>query len=120
LGGSGSPTFSGGAGNYSGNGGYGGGGGGGDSSGGGGGGYSGGGGGSGYSGGSGGGGGSYFDASFTNVLATAAANSGSGSLTIDGVTSSAPEPSTFIIMGIGLAGLAGYAWRQRKRDAAFS
>jgi len=29
-----------------------------------------------------------------------------------------PEPSTFILFGIGLAGMAVYGWRRRKQAAA--
>jgi PEP-CTERM motif len=36
-------------------------------------------------------------------------------VTITGVT---PEPASFTIFGIGIAGMAGYGWRQRKTTAA--
>jgi PEP-CTERM motif len=35
-------------------------------------------------------------------------------------TAAVPEPSTFAIMGIGLIGVAGYGWRQRRQRAAFN
>jgi hypothetical protein len=90
------------------NGGFGGGGGGGWQGGGGGGGYSGGGGGDGIDYG-GGGGGSYLDPSFTGTTLQAGANSGNGYVTI---TPAVPEPSSLILFGTALLGLAFVA---RKR-----
>jgi PEP-CTERM motif len=119
-GGFGPPTFAGGTGFSSINGGgYGGGGGGGGNGAGGGGGYSGGGGGSGGGSGlSGGGGGSYFDPTFTNVVTTAGANSGDGSVTITLEPATVPEPSTLVSAGLGLICLGLYAWQKRRATAA--
>ncbi|MGO9468005.1 MAG: PEP-CTERM sorting domain-containing protein [Isosphaeraceae bacterium] len=107
-GGFGPPTFTGGnGGSGGGNGGFGGGGGGSYDDGGGGGGYSGGGGGFG-----GGGGGSFIAADLTNSSLMGGVNSGDGFVTL-----SIPEPSSLFLLGLGVFGLAGYGWRQRKLAA---
>jgi len=117
-GGHGPLSFAGGSGLALNNGGFGGGGGG-NGAGGGGGGYSGGGGGGG---GAAGGGGSYVNAEFSNVVLTAGANgtpnhgkglNGSFTITeIPDVPSAVPEPSSLLLLGTGIVGIAGAARRR--------
>ena len=49
-------------------------------------------------------------------------NEGGGdnwSLTIQTAQTAIPEPSTFVLFGVGVLGMLGYGWRCRKRTASF-
>jgi hypothetical protein len=41
-----------------------------------------------------------------------------GSLNVSYTLASVPEPSSVLLIGIGIAGMAGYEWRRRKLRAA--
>jgi hypothetical protein len=81
--------------------------------GGGGGGFSGGGG--GYYGGGGGGGGSFVASSFTNQVLSGSVNAGNGVVTISGVASGVPEPSTWALTLTGFAGLGVLGLRRGRK-----
>ncbi len=48
-----------------------------------------------------------------NLMMTGGSHSGAGSVDIAAV----PEPSPLVLLGVALAGLAGYGWWKRKRRA---
>ena len=41
-----------------------------------------------------------------------------GAFEVNGTPSPAPEPSSIALAGVGLVGVAGYAWRRRRKPAA--
>jgi MYXO-CTERM domain-containing protein len=41
-----------------------------------------------------------------------------GAFDVNGTPSPAPEPSSIALAGVGLVGVAGYAWRRRRKPAA--
>jgi hypothetical protein len=55
--------------------------------------------------------------SLTEYVSITHTDIGNTSFNIDSTVSAVPEPTTLLLLGFGLAGMAGYAWRRKKKQS---